>query len=247
MKKNLIMLLLTMFLFIPVISIYEIEASQGGQLLKDNQLLIEEISSLQSSHLLKQFIVIPNGSFQRNDAMQMIGNISKIHPAILEKVVEKNLKLKLFTGSLTDQPGFTHLKGVKPRGYVRYTWDDVPGAGGTKVALAKIGHSAKGKGHGSINLELHEIAHTIDRHVFDSIRNKSDFIEIWEAEASILFPGQPYFLDNPEEYFAETFAMYYLSFFTRAELYIHSPRTYEYIQKLEDTNSADTNVVTLFN
>ncbi|WP_420535002.1 anthrax toxin lethal factor-related metalloendopeptidase, partial [Bacillus mycoides] len=46
------------------------------------------------------------------------------------------------------------------------TWDDVPGVGsdiGGKPVMARIGFSERGKGHGSINLELHEIAHAIDR------------------------------------------------------------------------------------
>ena len=34
---------------------------------------------------------------------------------------------------------------------------------------------------------------------------------IWEKERGILFPGNIYLILYPEEYFAETFAMYYLN------------------------------------
>jgi hypothetical protein len=161
-------------------------------------------------------------------------------------VVNKNVRLKLFTGSLTEQPGFTHLKGIKPKGYVRYTWDDVPGTGGTKLALAKVGHSQKGKGHGSVNLELHELAHSIDKYVFSSLRNDPRFVEIWKEEAPLLFPGQPYFIDHSEEYFAEAFAMYYLGFFTSSELFIHAPKTYHFIQELETREAEGIEVAVSF-
>ncbi|MFD1738388.1 toxin [Bacillus salitolerans] len=233
MKKMTFSLLIIMFLFIPVVTNNKIEASQGGHLLKYNEQLSTELLSIEHIILLEEIIVLPNESFYKDDAIQMIENVSKIHPNILKKTVENKVKLKLFTGSLTDQPGLTHLKGIMPKGYVRYTWDDVPGAGGAKMAYAKIGHSHKGKGHGSINLELHELAHSIDNHVFNSLRDDQEFLKIWKEESSVLFPDQPYFINHVEEYFAEVFAMYYLSFFTQTELYIHAPKTYYYLQQLE--------------
>ncbi len=233
MKKTISILLLIMFLFIPVLVFQKTEASQDGQLLKNEKKMIDQISNFSNSQYVQDIIVLPTGKYQEEEVLKMIERVSKIHPSILEKVVENNIRLKLFTGSLTDQPGFTHLKGVKPKGYVRYTWDDVPGAGGTKLALAKVGHSVKGKGHSSINLELHEIAHSIDKHVFNSLRTDPLFLEIWKEEAPLMFPGQLYFIDHPEEYFAEAFALYYLGFFTRSELAIYAPRTLHYIKELE--------------
>ncbi|MFZ3588723.1 anthrax toxin lethal factor-related metalloendopeptidase [Bacillus sp. DJP31] len=232
MKKTISTLLLFMLLFIPVLVFQRTEASQSGQLLKYEKKLKVQVSEFANSRYVEDIIVVPTEKYQKEEVLKMIERISRIHPTILEKVVENNIRLKLFTGSLTDQPGFTHLKGLKPRGYVRYTWDDVPGAGGTKLAHAKVGHSAKGKGHGSVNLELHELAHSIDKHVFRSLRSDPLFIEIWAEEAEFLFAGQPYFIDHPEEYFAEAFAMYYLGFFTRSELEVHAPRTFQYINDL---------------
>ena len=76
--------------------------------------------------------------------------------------------IKLFTGKLTDNPTASHLSGMIPRGYVNNTtWDDVPGLGGSKTVLVKIGASHKGNGHSSVNLELHELAHSIDNYVFN--------------------------------------------------------------------------------
>jgi hypothetical protein len=233
MKKTIIIILLTMFLFIPVKVFQTTEASLGGQLLLNEKKLMEQVAKLEHSDYIKHIIVVPTVNDHDEEVVNMIERISRIHPTILEKVVENNIRIKLFTGSLTDQPGFTHLKGIKPRGYERFTWDDVPGTGGSKLALAKIGHSVKGKGHGSINLELHELAHSIDKHVFHSLRDDSEFKNIWKEEASLLFPGQLYFIDNPEEYFAEVFAMYYLGSSPRLQLYSHAPKTYHYLKQLE--------------
>lgn len=242
MRNALTILLLIMFLFIPVSLIQNTEASQGGRLLRDEEKLTAKITNLPNTQFVQEIIIIPTEKYQEEEVLKMIERISRIHPAILEKVVENNLRLKLFTGSLTEQPGFTHLKGVMPRGYIRYTWDDVPGAGGQKVAFAKVGHSIKGKGHNSVNLELHELAHSIDKHVFNSIRTDPSFIKIWKEEAPLMFPGQLYFIDHPEEYFAEAFAMYYLGFFTSSELAIYAPKTFHYIKKLQTEDKDHVNV-----
>src|SRR5690606_14826489 len=127
--------------------------------------------------------------------------------------------------------------GKKPRGYSENgpTWDEVPGIGGSEVVLAKIGSSDKGKGHGSINLELHELAHSIDKFVFDSISDDPYFLAIWEKEVNLLFPNRSYFSDFPEEYFAESFAMFYLSDQTRNHLKLVAPMTYQLFVELSDT------------
>jgi hypothetical protein len=113
------------------------------------------------------------------------------------------------------------------------TWDDVPGVGGSKTVLVKIGASEKGNGHGSVNLELHELAHSVDRYVYDEIRHDPTFLEIWEAEKEILFPGKTYFTSYPEEYFAETFAMFYLGNETKEELKMRAPKTFMFYSSLK--------------
>lgn len=234
MRKTVSFLLLTMVLFIPVIAFNGTEASQGGELLRENKKMMKELSTISTIEYLDDIVVLPEGSFDEDEVLNMINRVSKIHPSILQKIEKNNVRLKLFTGTLTNQPGFSHLKGVKPRGYIRYTWDDVPGAGGSNLVLAKVGYSQKGKGHGSVNLELHELAHSIDKIVFNSIRDDATFINIWKEEAPVLFPNQPYFINHSEEYFAETFAMYNLSFFTSSDLFIRAPKTYKYMKDLEN-------------
>ncbi|WP_404346549.1 toxin [Sutcliffiella horikoshii] len=200
-------------------------------------------SSEMDSHLkditnreaLNQLIYLPPGNFSEEEAAIMIRHVSHIPSHILHVLVQQNVHLYLFNGNLTDVEGFEHLHGVKPRGYSDQgsNWEDVPGIGGSKLVLAKIGHSNKGLGHGSVNLELHELAHSIDRYVLGNVRFNQTFIKAWKSEVSSLFPNRNYFHTFPEEYFAETFAMYYLNDVSRLELAKRAPHTFLFYQNME--------------
>ncbi|NLP49131.1 toxin [Bacillus sp. RO1] len=197
--------------------------------------LDSHLKDIANRDTLNQLIYLPPGNFSKEDAANMIRHVSNIPPHILHVLVQQNVHLYLFNGKLTDVEGFEHLHGVKPRGYSNQgsNWEDVPGIGGSKLVLAKIGHSNKGLGHGSINLELHELAHSIDRYVFGNIRYNQTFLKAWKSEVSSLFPNRNYFHTFPEEYFAETFAMYYLNDVSRFELAKHAPHTFLFYQNME--------------
>lgn len=181
-----------------------------------------------------ELFILPEGDFDQQEAARIINRIALLPDSMLEKTAEHNIKIKLFEGNLTDNPSVRHLKGVIPRGYESgKTWDDVPGIGGSKLVLVKIGSSQRGHGHGSVNLELHELAHSLDRYVYGGIREDERFEQIWRKESSLLFPGQSYFLDYPEEYFAEAFAMFYIGGIPARLLKQKAPRTFEYIDSLE--------------
>ncbi|MEH7236479.1 anthrax toxin lethal factor-related metalloendopeptidase [Bacillus sp. JJ1562] len=215
------------------------EASPHGVPLKDYQslTLYTETSNLKNYDTLKEIIILPETKFNESAAAKMIEHVNQIDDIILQGLVDEGVVLKLFTGLLTDEPTASYLKGKKPRGYSENgpTWDDVPGIGGSEVVLAKIGYSEQGKGHGSINLELHELAHSIDKFVFDSISEDPYFLAIWKKEVNHLFPQRAYFSDYPEEYFAEAFAMYYLSEQTRNQLKQTAPKTYQLFVELSET------------
>lgn len=187
---------------------------------------------LQSASVLGNMVILPRGSFNQQEAANIISRLDQLPPNLLRKTTEAGITVQLFTGKLTENPTASHLAGIIPRGYSKTTWDDVPGIGGSKTVLIKIGASQKGKGHGSVNLELHELAHSIDRYVLNDFRHNPDFIHIWRKEKDTLFPGQPYFLTYPEEYFAECFAYFYMGGSLKAELKEKAPLTFQLIQKL---------------
>jgi Pro-Pro endopeptidase len=198
-----------------------------------NSELYQYIKTESSLQQLNKMILLPNSVFDEKEAAGIITRMANLPESLLEKINEQDITLKLFTGKLTDNQTARYLAGQIPRGYnSQSTWDEVPGIGGSQVVLVKIGHSEQGKGHGSVNLELHEIAHSIDNLVFQNVSENKEFQLIWEEERGILFPGNSYFILHAEEYFAETFAMYYLNEETNLQLKKLAPQTYDFFQRL---------------
>jgi Pro-Pro endopeptidase len=212
------------------------KANMDGILLDEfpKQSILYNSVGPESVRLAGQLILLPEDNFDQREAASIINRLTLLPDTMLKKAVAKNIHVKLFEGNLTDNPSARHLKGIVPRGYTSdRTWDQVPGIGGARTVLVKIGSSEKGKGHGSVNLELHELAHSLDRHVYDGIREEAQFLEIWRKESRILFPGRAYFLDYPEEYFAESFAMFYIGGVPSRLLKEAAPQTYQYIENLD--------------
>jgi Pro-Pro endopeptidase len=212
------------------------QAAMGGIKLKDfpgNSELVNSLS-LHSGQDLGRIITLPLEEFDQEEAARMIERLDQLPSSLLSKIRKEGISLKLFTGQLTDNPTASHLAGLTPRGYKNKetTWDDVPGIGGGRTVLVKIGFSGKGMGHGSVNLELHELAHSVDRFVLSEIRFNRKFQGIWKEEKAKLFPGQPYFLSFPEEYFAETFAMYFMGGGERLRLKEKAPLTWQFFSTL---------------
>ena len=76
----------------------------------------------------------------------MISRLDRLPSSLLAKINRNGIVVKLFTGKLTENPTAAHLAGIVPRGYVKQiTWDDVPGIGGSKTVLVKIGSSDQGE------------------------------------------------------------------------------------------------------
>lgn len=186
------------------------------------------------SSTIEKLIYLPHQSFNEKEALSMIENINRIDQNILDKAVHKGLKIKLFTGKLTEQSKLLPLHGKVPRGYSKAdpSWDFVPGIGGGEIVYAKIGHSEFGKGHGSIALELHEFAHSLDKYVFQFVHYNPLFLTAWKEESKVLFPNQPYFHKFPEEYFAECFAFYYFDKESMELLKEKAPLTYQFMNQL---------------
>ena len=226
-------LLITVFALILPSSLH---ANINGLPLKNlpKQSLLYDYLEINHIDLLGEIILLPEESFDHHEVAAILSRFDALPESILRKVIEERIYVSLFNGKLTDNPSARNLSGITPRGYnLGKTWDEVPGVGGSKMVLVKIGSSDRGSGHGSVNLELHELAHSLDRHVYKLIREDPEFLGIWKIESKLLFPGRDYFLNFPEEYFAETFAMYYLGGEYQQLLREIAPQTYGYIHKLK--------------
>ena len=202
---------------------------------------ISEIAQLDID-IENTFFIMPTvGDYDLKEANIMKERILTISPNILRALFKAGVKMKFANGPITDEPELQYLKGVVPRGWegLGMTWDDVPGAGGYDLPIARIGYSEPSaeNNHGSINLELHEIAHTVDNYISgewseQAASNTEEFIEIWKKEAADVLPDI-YFVSYPEEYFAEIFAMYYLNAESRLRLVERAPLSFDYIENLD--------------
>lgn len=233
--KKLLYAALAAFFFLSYITTSK--AAPGGVEFKDlqnNKQLMLAVKNKDANQLVGETVLFPREPFDAVQSAEIINTISSLPEQLLGKIHEAGIVVRLFNGKLTDNPSARHLKGVTPRGYKNgVTWDDVPGIGGSKVVLVKIGASGKGSGHGSINLELHELAHSIDKIVFHNLSKKQAFKSVWVKERNSLFPEQEYFLAYPEEFFAEAFALYYYSAETNQILKEKAPSTYQLIEGLD--------------
>jgi len=231
MKRFLISLLAALFA-VPLLSLSPYPAAHGV-LLEESGL---DVQTVPSHDVLGRIVIVPEADFSPDEANGAIRTLARMDRRILEQAANHHIYIQLLTGPITDEPAARHLRGKTPRGYApgSKTWDEVPGLGGSHLVLVRLGHSEKGKGHGSVNLELHEFAHSLDYIVFERIHETDEFQAIWRKEAPQLFPGESYFLTYPEEYFAESFAYYYASDETRKTLRTAAPDTYTFIRQLAE-------------
>lgn len=185
--------------------------------------------------IINRLIVLPEEAYDKREVDRIIQRISKISPVILEKLLDRGIHIKLINTPVTYLREYAYLRGMVPRGWENtgITWDDVPGVSGNPIAI-KIGYSEPGMGHGAINLELHETAHTIDSYLLKGITGSKKFRDIWKKEVNDLFGDNRYFLSYPDEYFAEAFAMYHLDNGHKYELSSRAPLTFKFIEQLEE-------------
>ncbi|NLW23545.1 MAG: S-layer homology domain-containing protein [Tissierellia bacterium] len=201
--------------------------------------IVEKEGDAEFEYVRDHLISLPEaGSYDEEKAQEMIDRIMGIDIRILAKWLSYGGEMRLINNNITDEPEFEYLKGEVPRGWegTGYTWDDVPGIGGPRLVLARIGYSEYGMGHSSICLELHELAHGLDLGVFGAISSTHEFKALQEKEKESIFGDHvnSYYFDYPDEYFAETFAYYYKSEESRKILQEKAPETYEFIRTLGD-------------
>lgn len=182
----------------------------------------------ETTSLTNIFIELPE-KYNEKEVNQIIDRINLVPPRIIDNLIGKKEKMRLINGKLTDEPEYEYLKGQVPRGWENTgcTWDDVPGIAGNPIVV-RIDCSNSNTTHSSTCLELHEISHRTDTLFKHKISETSNFKSIWKQEAPKLFKNNPYFINNPDEYFAESYAMYLLNEKTRKLLEKDAPLTYRF-------------------
>jgi len=201
---------------------------------------INLVSSDEMDILVKLFVELPDDAYDEVQAGEMLSRIRQVPENYIEVLIEDGTIIRLINNPMTEEPEYTHLQGVVPRGWEEtgLTWDDVPGAGG-QLIVARIGYSDPGDAHGSYNLELHEIGHQVDFVVFEMYGKDStttEFSDLTDLESN-LFTGAYY--DYDEEFFAEAFTMFYLGEETNSRLKNKAPQVYNYFLEFEELYGND--------
>lgn len=196
---------------------------------------------LKTDSFKDRFFLLPEkDSYDKKEAEKMIDRVMNIDNIVLSNIYYGGVRFKLCDCIITDEIEYSEFKGKVPRGWEGSgkTWDDIPGAGGSITPIARIGFSdpSDENGHNTINLELHELAHTIDNFITgvyngSQISDSRKFVRAWEEEVYNILPYK-YYTDYKEEYFAESFAMYYLNEKSKAKLKQKAPKTYEFIKDM---------------
>lgn len=184
-------------------------------------------SSLQNQDLLESMVIVPHEVSKKQELGNMLSTIDQIDRPLLQYLKDNGIMIRLFNGALTDEPLLYPLKWQHPRGWEqKVTWEEVPGSGGGWLISAKIGASEPGNGHSSLNLELHEIGHTVYNQL--SPAQKLKFTDIWKKEVSMMFPENKYFSSYVSEYYSEAFAHYYFNTRSVELLKERAPSTYQF-------------------
>ncbi|WP_409973247.1 anthrax toxin lethal factor-related metalloendopeptidase [Bacillus sp. Bva_UNVM-123] len=185
--------------------------------------------------LVEMMLILPQEKYDVDNTNEIKERLKSLPESLLVEIINHKIQLILVNGPITGVEEFSYLKGAVPRGWegTNKTWDDVPGIGGSKSVVVRIGYSEKGKGHGSVNLELHELAHSIDGIIKNHVSTSAAFQTIWNSEKEKLFSGESYFLRYSEEYFAEAFALYYRDQESRNRLKKLAPLTYQFIESIK--------------
>ena len=195
---------------------------------------ISEEENALLDELIPQVVEVTAGAtdYDVAEVERIIERLKRYGAEVFQGMIYSEIKIRLTTGPITDEPEMDYLADVTPRGWPdNLTWADVPGAGGNPV-FSRIGHSYMGMGHSTVNLEHHETAHILDYYLFDYVSISDEFVALHEKEAVSLYGNDGYMEFYPEEYFAEALTFYFLSGHKRAMLKRLAPETYEFIDNL---------------
>ncbi len=186
---------------------------------------LKKLTPFMGVKMLPSFEALPIE--EREAALNEVMDIySRLPVNLLITLRQRNRGIYVVADNVTTHPAMESYANVRPRGWAEgRTWSEVPGAGATNRHGTIIAGNSIHRGHGSVDLILHEVGHTVDRYfkdrdgtmdfsntrVFSEINGSTPFETLYGASAG-------YQSSNDEENFAEMFALYFASSETRQHL-----------------------------
>lgn len=171
--------------------------------------------------LSKNKIILVSENIDERDLEDFMTEFRKFPTHLNKEIIKKGGTIHLIHGNgVTDDP--TWKNG--DRTFDGRSWENVPGSGGiprikrpTRIVVNRFN-----EGHGSINLFLHEHAHTLDyTYKIKGVSNSPlwrDLIARNENVSTYLRKCGRYCNENENERFAELFALYHHSPESRQEM-----------------------------
>ncbi|WP_353894007.1 hypothetical protein PRVXH_000780 [Proteinivorax hydrogeniformans] len=159
--------------------------------------------------LFYQFLQLDKNLSDKHEStlLQALEEIERIPTALLKELTRLGVNLRFVTGSISDQPEFyenmsldsgvvsSHLSGIASPNY--------------RLAVVRLDVD------NATCVTFHEIGHLVDYFLLEDISNTEKFEDICSQEATKLFNccscDLSYYTDNCSEYFAESFAAFFLS------------------------------------
>lgn len=175
---------------------------------------------------------------------RILNVLENVHDSFQEIANNYKGTVVIFDGIITENESMRKWKGVQiPKWSEGKTYDILPGAYSVEHKEALIKQSYKAGSHGSVSLELHEYGHLID-HALGELINlheisaTSYFVSVHQASRTYKKPDGSQRLSNygykyRDEFFAESFAKFYFSPETKAELKGDFREDYHFLEILE--------------
>ncbi|WP_353892388.1 hypothetical protein PRVXH_001735 [Proteinivorax hydrogeniformans] len=166
--------------------------------------------------LMYQFIEINEADYDKELATKIIQEFERIPINILRQLVQKGARHRFIHGDISDQPEVTRNRIVNPAGLASYS---------NNLMITRIDTFYPKK------TALHEVGHFVDYFLVPGST------KVFEAEAANLFTD-PYFRDDRSEFFADSFAGFFISSrlrsprsLDRARIKAEAPKTYTFFKK----------------
>ncbi|MGD9276890.1 MAG: hypothetical protein PVJ67_06995 [Candidatus Pacearchaeota archaeon] len=189
---------------------------------------------LNSSLLESEFIICEyrNGTQPDNVKVQeYLQQLERVPLGLQEIIANEGSYIVFFNGAITDNPEMRHVKGVRPRNWDRYTWDNVCAAHDSSSKAILIG--IEGDYVGMDDPFLHEFGHSFDDRVGEHLRSypMSEWSEVLQALKSEPFPKS--YHGHPREYVANSVDLFYRSDRTNRQLSGSNPSMFQLLRELE--------------